>query len=56
MPSVLPEVPEAGERKLGVSNDVLYVLVPEVVLQRPRVMAVIGKFEPAGGGACADAR
>jgi hypothetical protein len=30
--SVLPEVPEAGGRKLGVANCVLDVLVPEVVL------------------------
>jgi hypothetical protein len=31
-PSVLPEVPEASGRKLGVANRVLDVLVPEVVL------------------------
>jgi len=27
---------------------VLDVLVPEVVLQRPRVLAIIGELEPAG--------
>ena len=32
MPSVLPEVSEAGGRKLGVPNDVLNVLMPKVVL------------------------
>jgi hypothetical protein len=32
VPSVLPEVPKASGRKLGVSNRVLDVLVPEVVL------------------------
>src|SRR5262249_22245002 len=46
--SILPEVPEAGGRKLGVAHRVLDILVPEVVLQCPRVVAVIGKFEPAG--------
>src|SRR5215813_4980398 len=47
-PSVLPEVPEARWRKLSVANRVLDVLVPEVVLERARVVAVIGEFEPAG--------
>jgi hypothetical protein len=46
--SILPEVPEAGWRKLGVPNRVLDVLVPEVVLRGARVMAVIGEFEAAG--------
>jgi hypothetical protein len=31
--SILPEVPEPGGRKLGVSNRVLDVLVPEVALE-----------------------
>ena len=26
----------------------LNVLVPEIVLQRPRVMAIVGEFEPTG--------
>jgi hypothetical protein len=29
---IIPEVPEAGGRKLGVANGVMNVLVPEVVL------------------------
>jgi cytochrome c len=37
MPSIFPEVPEAGGRKLRVSNRVLDVLVAEVVLQSARV-------------------
>jgi hypothetical protein len=42
--SILPEVPEPFTGKLGVPNGVLDVLVPEVVLQGPRVSAVIGEF------------
>jgi hypothetical protein len=26
----------------------LDILVPEIMLQRPRVLAIIGEFEPAG--------
>src|SRR5262245_14260381 len=46
--SVLPEVAEARWRKLGISNRVLDVLVPEIMLQSPRVVTVIGEFEAAG--------
>jgi hypothetical protein len=46
--SILPEVPEPFTGKLGVPNGVLDVLVPEVLLQGPRVLAVIGEFETAG--------
>jgi hypothetical protein len=35
-------------RKFGVSNRVLDVLMPEVVLQRSRVVAVIGELENHG--------
>ena len=35
-------------RKLGVADRVLDVLVPEVVLQSPCVVAVVGKLEPTG--------
>jgi hypothetical protein len=35
-------------RKLGVPNGVLDVLVPEVVLQGARVLAIIGEFETTG--------
>src|SRR5262249_50326888 len=44
----LPEVLEPIWCQLRVAHGVLDVLVPEVMLQRPRVVAVIGKFEPAG--------
>jgi hypothetical protein len=46
--SIPPEVPEPVGRKLGVSNSVLDVLVPEVVLQSPRVVAIVGELEPTG--------
>src|SRR5262249_2458339 len=35
-------------RHVGVPDRVLNVLVPEVVLQGPRVVAIIGQLEPAG--------
>jgi len=35
-------------RKLGVADRVLDVLVPEVVLQGARIVAVVGQLEPAG--------
>src|SRR5262245_37961089 len=43
-----PKVLEAIGRHLGVPDRVLDVLVPEVVLQRPRVVAIIGELEPTG--------
>src|SRR5215510_3459237 len=46
--SVPPKVLESVGRHFGVSDRVLNVLVPKVVLQGPRVVAIIGQFEPAG--------
>ena len=46
--SVPPKVLEPVGRHFGVPDRVLNVLVPEVVLQGPGVMAIIGQFEPAG--------
>src|SRR6516165_9760845 len=43
-----PKVLESVGRHFGVPDGVLYVLVPEVVLQGPGVMAIIGQLEPAG--------
>src|SRR5262245_4166451 len=46
--SVPPKVIEPVGCHFGVPNGVLDVLVPEVVLQGPRVVAVIGQLEAAG--------
>src|SRR5262249_42357679 len=43
-----PKVLEPVGRHFGVSDRVLDVLVPEVVLQSPRVVAIIGELEPTG--------
>ena len=43
-----PKVLEPVGRQFGVSDRVLDVLVPEVVLQGPGVMAIICELEPAG--------
>ena len=43
-----PEILESVGRHFGVPDRVLNVLVPEVVLQRPRVVAIVGELEPAG--------
>lgn len=48
VPLILPEGLEPVGRHLGVPNRVRDVLVPEVVLQRPRVVPVVGELEPAG--------
>src|SRR5262249_23161195 len=45
--SVPPKVSKPVWRKLGVANGVLNVLMPEIVLQGARVVAIVGKFEPA---------
>ena len=45
---VPPKVLEAVGRHFGVPDRMLNVLVPEVVLQGPRVVAVVGELEPAG--------
>src|SRR5262252_3971439 len=46
--SVPPKVLEPVWRHVGVSDRVLNVLVPEVVLQGPRVVAIVGQLKPAG--------
>ena len=46
--SVSPKILESVGRHFGVPDGVLNVLVPEVVLQGPRVVAIIGQLEPAG--------
>jgi hypothetical protein len=46
--SVPPKVFEAVGRHLGIPDRVLNVLVPEIVLQGPRVVTIIGQLEPAG--------
>src|SRR5262245_25258571 len=46
--SVLPKISKPVGGKLGVTNRVLDILMAEVVLQRARVMAIIGEFESAG--------
>jgi hypothetical protein len=46
--SVSPKVFESVGRHVGVHDGVLNVLVPEVVLQGSRVVAIVGKLEPAG--------
>jgi hypothetical protein len=43
-----PKVPEAVGCHVGVSDRVLNVLVPEIVLQGSRVVAIVGELEPAG--------
>src|SRR5262245_50862698 len=43
-----PEVLEPVRRQLSVAHRVLDVLVPEICLQRARVVASIGELEPAG--------
>ena len=46
--SVPPKLFEAVGRQFGVPDLVLNVLVPEVMLQGPRVVAVVGQLEAAG--------
>src|SRR5262249_46671461 len=46
--SVPPKLLESVRRHFGVSDGVLDVLVAKVVLQGPRVVAIIGQLEPAG--------
>src|SRR5499427_396249 len=43
-----PKVLEPVGRHVGVSDRVLNVLVSEIVLQGPRVVAIVGELEPAG--------
>ena len=44
--SVPPKIFEPVGRHFGVSDGVLNVLVAEVMLQGPRVVAIIGQLEP----------
>src|SRR5215813_6903376 len=46
--SVPPKILESVGRHVGVPDGVLNVLVPKVVLQGPRVVAIIGELEPTG--------
>ena len=48
VPLVLPEGLEPVGRHLCVPHRVRDVFVPEVVLQRTRVVPVVGELEPAG--------
>src|SRR5262245_59542630 len=49
MPKVSPsKSPEPVGRHVVLPDRVLDVLVPEVVLQGARVMAIVGELEPAG--------
>src|SRR5262249_39309543 len=43
-----PKVLEPVGRQFGVPDRVLDVPVPEVVLQRPRVVAIVGELVPTG--------
>ena len=43
-----PKILEAVRRHFGVSDRVLDVLVPEVVLESPCVVAIIGEFKTTG--------
>src|SRR5262249_60375356 len=43
-----PKILEPVGRHFGVSDRVLNVLVPEVVLQSPCVVAIIGELKPTG--------
>ena len=46
--SAPPEILEPIRRQLRVPHRVLDVLVPEVGLQRPRIVALVGQREAAG--------
>src|SRR6516164_8671823 len=46
--SVPPTIFEPVGRHFGIPDRVLNVLVPKVVLQGPRVVAVVGELKPAG--------
>src|SRR5262245_38016440 len=46
--SASPKVLESVGRHFGVPDRVLDVLVAKVVLQGPRVVAIVGELEPAG--------
>src|SRR5215475_2758518 len=46
--SASPKILESVGCHVGVPDRVLNVLVPEIVLQSPRVVAIVGEFEPTG--------
>jgi hypothetical protein len=46
--SASPKVFEAVGRHLGVPDRVLDILMAQIVLQSPRVMAIVGELEPTG--------
>src|SRR5512135_2282273 len=45
---IVPELLEPIAAELGVADGVLDILVPEVVLNRPGVLAVVGQLETGG--------
>jgi len=47
-PSLSPKILESRRRQLGIPDGVLNVLVAEIGLQRPRVVASIGQCKSAG--------
>jgi hypothetical protein len=45
--SIFPKVSESLGRKLSISDSVLDILVPEIVLPRPRILSIVGELESA---------
>ena len=46
--SITPEVFESIRRQLGIAGGVLDVAVSQVLLDRPRILPVVGQFVPGG--------
>jgi hypothetical protein len=44
---ILPKILKSFGRQLSVSNGVLDIFVPEVMLQRPGILTIVGELEPA---------
>jgi hypothetical protein len=44
---ILPKILKSFGRQLSVSNGVLDIFVPEVMLERPGVLTIVGELEPA---------
>ncbi len=47
-PSIVPEVFESARRQFGIAGGVLDVAVSEVLLDRPRILPVVGQFISGG--------
>jgi hypothetical protein len=45
---VFPKVLEPGRAEFGIADCVLDVLVPEIVLNRPRIVSLVGELVAAG--------